>query len=35
VEQTKSGRVDLNDLSRRARRLLEASAKQAETEPLF
>lgn len=27
AEQTEQGRVDLNDLGRRARRLLEASAK--------
>jgi hypothetical protein len=35
VEQTESGRVDLNDLSRRARRLLAASTRPAETEALF
>ena len=29
------GRVDLGDLGRRARRLLEATAKPAEAEPLF
>ena len=35
VEQTESGRVDLGDLARRARRLLEATAKRAEPEQLF
>jgi hypothetical protein len=35
VEQTESGRVDLGDLSRRARRLLEATARPEEPEPLF
>jgi hypothetical protein len=35
AEQAAQGRVDLNDLGRRARRLLEATAKPAETEPLF
>ena len=29
------GRVDLGDLGRRARKLLAATAKPAETEPLF
>jgi hypothetical protein len=29
------GRVDLGDLGRRARRLLEATARPAEAEPLF
>lgn len=35
AQQTEAGRVDLNDLGRRARRLLEATAKPAETEKLF
>ena len=35
VEQTESGRVDLGDLSRRARRLLEATARPPEPEKLF
>ena len=35
VAQTESGRVDLGDLSRRARRLLEASASPAEADRLF
>jgi hypothetical protein len=35
AEQTAEGRVDLNDLGRRARRLLEATARPAETEQLF
>jgi hypothetical protein len=35
VEQAGSGRVDLGDLSRRARRLLEASARPPETQKLF
>jgi hypothetical protein len=35
VQQTESGRVDLGDLSRRARRLLEATTKPAEPEQLF
>jgi hypothetical protein len=35
VEQTEAGRVDLGDLSRRARRLLEATSKPAEGEKLF
>jgi hypothetical protein len=35
VEQAGSGRVDLNDLSRRARRLLEASTRRAESQKLF
>ena len=35
AEQTQQGRVDVNDLGRRARKLLEATAKPGETEPLF
>ena len=36
VEQTQAGRVDLGDLSRRARRLLEATARpEASEEQLF
>jgi hypothetical protein len=35
VEDADRGRVDLGDLSRRARRLLEASAKPGEAEQLF
>jgi hypothetical protein len=35
VQQTETGRVDLGDLSRRARRLLEATTKPAESEQLF
>ena len=35
VEQAESGRVDLGDLGRRARRLLEESAKGAEAQKLF
>jgi hypothetical protein len=35
AEQTAEGRVDLNDLGRRARRLLEATSKPAGTEQLF
>jgi hypothetical protein len=35
VAQTESGRVDLGDLSRRARRLLEATTSPAEAEKLF
>jgi len=35
VQQTDSGRVDLGDLSRRARRLLESTAKPAEDDQLF
>ena len=35
VEQTQAGRVDLGDLARRARRLLEATAKPQEAEHLF
>jgi hypothetical protein len=35
AEQAAEGRVDLNDLGRRARRLLEATAKPAETQQLF
>ena len=35
AEQTRQGRVDVNDLGRRARKLLESTAKPSETEPLF
>ena len=35
VEQTQAGRVDLGDLSRRARRLLEATARPDEANRLF
>ena len=35
AEQTEKGRVDLNDLGRRARRLLEATAKPEGPEQLF
>ena len=35
AEQSQSGRVDLADLGRRARRLLEASARPDEPEKLF
>jgi hypothetical protein len=35
VEDAESGRVDLNDLTRRARRLLESTARPADTERLF
>ena len=35
VEQAESGRVDLGDLARRARRVLEATAKSREAEKLF
>ena len=35
AEQSQSGRVDLNDLGRRARRLLEATARPDETDKLF
>jgi hypothetical protein len=35
AEQTQQGRVDVNDLGRRARRLLEATAKPNEGEKLF
>jgi len=35
VEQTEAGRVDLGDLSRRARRLLEATSKPGEGDKLF
>jgi hypothetical protein len=35
VEQAESGRVDLGDLRRRARRLLEATAKRGEPQKLF
>jgi hypothetical protein len=35
VQQTDTGRVDLGDLSRRARRLLEATTKPGDAEQLF
>jgi hypothetical protein len=35
AEQTQAGRVDLTDLGRRARRLLEATARAEEGEKLF
>ena len=35
VEQADAGRVDLTDLGRRARRLLEASARQTGSQKLF
>jgi hypothetical protein len=35
AEQTQQGRVDVNDLGRRARKLLESTARPGETEPLF
>jgi hypothetical protein len=35
AEQTQQGRVDVNDLGRRARRILEATAKPNESEKLF
>src|SRR4051794_258285 len=35
VEQTEAGRVDLGDLSRRARRILESTSKPGEGEKLF
>ena len=35
VEDAESGRVDLNDLTRRARRLLESTARPADAERLF
>ena len=35
AEQTQQGRVDVNDLGRRARKLLESTAKPGQTEPLF
>ena len=35
VEDAESGRVDLNDLTRRARRLLEATSRPPEPERLF
>jgi hypothetical protein len=35
VQQAESGRVDLGDLSRRARRLLESMAREGDTEQLF
>jgi hypothetical protein len=35
AEQTQQGRVDVNDLGRRARRLLEATARPAGDEKLF
>src|SRR5829696_10575822 len=35
VEHADKGRVDLGDLGRRARRLLESTAKPTQTDPLF
>ena len=35
LQQTETGRVDLGDLGRRARRLLEATTKSAEEDQLF
>jgi hypothetical protein len=35
AQQTEAGRVDLNDLGRRARRLLEATARPSDTDKLF
>jgi hypothetical protein len=35
VQQAESGRVDLGDLSRRARRLLEATSREGESPQLF
>jgi hypothetical protein len=35
AEQTQQGRVDVNDLGRRARRILEATAKPADSQKLF
>ena len=35
VRQAESGRVDLGDLSRRARRLLESTAREGDSEQLF
>jgi hypothetical protein len=35
VQQAESGRVDLGDLSRRARRLLEATSREGESTQLF
>jgi hypothetical protein len=35
AEQTQEGRVDVNDLGRRARRLLEATAKPGDADKLF
>jgi hypothetical protein len=35
IEQAESGRVDLGDLRRRARRVLESTARQSGPEPLF
>jgi hypothetical protein len=35
VQQAESGRVDLGDLSRRARRLLESTAREGDAEQLF
>jgi hypothetical protein len=35
AEQTQQGRVDVNDLGRRARKLLESTAKPGESEKLF
>jgi hypothetical protein len=35
AQQTEAGRVDLNDLGRRARRLLEATARPSDADKLF
>src|SRR5438477_1898159 len=35
AEQTQQGRVDVNDLGRRARKLLESTARPGDSEPLF
>jgi hypothetical protein len=35
AEQTQQGRVDVNDLGRRARKLLESTAKPGDAEKLF
>jgi len=35
AEQTQQGRVDVKDLGRRARKLLESTTKPGETEQLF
>lgn len=35
AEQTQQGRVDVNDLGRRARKLLESTARPGESEQLF
>jgi hypothetical protein len=35
AEQTQQGRVDVNDLGRRARKLLESTAKPGDSEQLF